>query len=138
MKRFQVQVPIYELTLHLVYGEYNKVRQLRNSLEFVQRFGTELTGEFSGVLSYRTHHFGLFFDQSRLTPEIIAHEVFHCTHRMLEYIGHELTTNSCEPHAYLCGWITDWMYKNLPYPTSRRPRRPTLPTKAKKQHVSIH
>ena len=57
--------------------------------------------------------FFLFFQRTAIDHQLIAHEVFHATHRMLEYCCHNLTPNAHEPHAYLCGFLTATVYRKL-------------------------
>ena len=44
---------------------------------------------------------------------MIAHEVTHVTNDIMRYVGHGLVGDMDEPHAYLCGYITDRVYKFL-------------------------
>lgn len=57
--------------------------------------------------------FALFFQGHNVSHEYIAHEVLHLTHRIMEYNNHELTPNGHEPHACLCGFLTDALYRKL-------------------------
>jgi hypothetical protein len=57
--------------------------------------------------------FALFFDIEYLNHGVIAHEIFHACHDILRFTGEEYHEENQEPYAYLCQWITDWVYKNI-------------------------
>ena len=44
--------------------------------------------------------------------DTIAHEATHGANQILGHIGHEIH-GSDEPHAYLVGWLTAWMYRHV-------------------------
>jgi hypothetical protein len=73
----------------------------------------DLDEDFGGRSIYKDGHFGLQIRRDCLEHNEIAHEVFHITHRIWHYLGHDLLAHSSEPHAYLCGFITDWVYAQL-------------------------
>jgi hypothetical protein len=54
--------------------------------------------------------FAIFLDRRALCHELIAHEIFHTTHKIMEYVGDSFTNRNPEPHAYLNGWITSHVY----------------------------
>ena len=37
--------------------------------------------------------------------DIVTHEVFHLTTRIMESAGVEFSSDNCEPYAYLHGWL---------------------------------
>jgi hypothetical protein len=41
-----------------------------------------------------------------------AHEASHVANHILDYIGHEIRGTD-EPHAYLIGWLTRWLWENV-------------------------
>ena len=40
-----------------------------------------------------------------------AHEASHAAGRILEHIGHQIPATD-EPHAYLTGWLTRWIWEH--------------------------
>ena len=49
--------------------------------------------------------------KNKTTHSTLAHEVVHCTHRILEEIAHTATFETDEPEAYLHAYITREIYK---------------------------
>lgn len=41
-----------------------------------------------------------------------AHEASHAAGRILEHAGHPLP-HTDEPHAYLVGWLTSWIWQHI-------------------------
>lgn len=67
----------------------------------------------AGMCDYYKNKFIVFFDRGWLSPALIAHEVFHATHRMLEWAGVGLGKQHAEAHAHLCGHLTQLVYDDL-------------------------
>lgn len=44
--------------------------------------------------------------------DTLAHEATHAAGQLLDHIGHRLQGVD-EPHAYLVGWLTRWMWQQL-------------------------
>jgi hypothetical protein len=78
-------------------------------------FGPWDSGEVIGLCSYDdAGKFGLFFKRGEVDHELIAHEVFHLTVRMLEYCEVRIPHGgNHETHAYLCGYLTTLVYSHL-------------------------
>ena len=55
--------------------------------------------------------FMLVFQSDTVTHRILAHEIAHCTFRIMEYIGCDHTDASDEPYSALHEYITDWVYQ---------------------------
>ena len=58
-------------------------------------------------------NFGAFFHTDCLDHETIAHEIFHLVILIMHGVQIPITVEGHEAHAYLCGWITKWMYEEL-------------------------
>ncbi len=41
---------------------------------------------------------------------ICAHEATHAAGQLLSHLGHKELNGSDEPHAYLVGWLTEWLW----------------------------
>lgn len=44
--------------------------------------------------------------------DTLAHEASHGAGQILQWIGHEVEGTD-EPHAYLVGWLTRWLFDNI-------------------------
>ena len=42
-----------------------------------------------------------------------AHEAAHAAGQILNWVGHSVPGTD-EPHAYLVGWLTQWLYEHTP------------------------
>ncbi len=71
--------------------------------------------DYSGLMSYDSKgKFFIFLRMDAVSHDIIAHEVFHATVRMLEHCCHAVHFDrDHEPHAYLCGFLTKLVYRDL-------------------------
>lgn len=113
-----IRVPIYDLDLLLC---------ITNDIIFSRKELNSLFGEYKGsdktsaMCSSENGNFGLFFNKRHLYDEVlnkinhglVSHEIFHMTHRMLEYVGCKFTNDNPESFAYLNGYLTDKVYEKL-------------------------
>jgi len=76
--------------------------EIRNSAYFVDRFGSE-PREFLGLCSRNGSNFGLFLP-NYICYNVIAHEAFHLTQRILERFNVPFEN---EPAALLNGYIVE-------------------------------
>lgn len=104
-------IPMYPFWLTLSVSD-DPVKA-RNKKSFL--FGKRIKGTALAIASHGkgSGHFGLFFKKGYIKHGTIAHEVLHITHRMLSSIKHKFKLKDQEPHAYLCEWITNWIYFTL-------------------------
>lgn len=103
-------VPIYGLRLMIVLTENAaQSRQARCDL-----FGPWEYSPCSGLASWdEGFRFALFFEKAELAHDLIAHEVFHVTHRMMERFGTRFSEQGHEPFALLCGWVSSAVYEDM-------------------------
>lgn len=66
-------------------------------------------GLFLLIGNNKKSHFTILLE-SKPKHAVIAHEVVHCTHRLLDGVRHEATFVYDEPEAYLHGWIIKEIY----------------------------
>jgi hypothetical protein len=72
------------------------------------------SSQYTGLCSWDNRgKFFLFFTIKCLDHSLIAHEVFHLTHRILEYCEASYHPQHSEAHAHLCGWLTNVVYQDL-------------------------
>lgn len=93
------EVPIYDAKVWLIVTD--SITRERKKWE--REFGPwNETSEYNGLCSYNGRRVGIFIDREH-TDEIglIAHEVFHATHRILDWVGVEFSVNNHEPFAYM-------------------------------------
>jgi hypothetical protein len=67
-------------------------------------------------------HLVLWLDMARLDDvadlvDTIAHEAAHGAGQILDWVGHDIRGID-EPHAYLVGWLTRWMYTTVTQPAT--------------------
>jgi len=74
--------------------------------------GTEYPNA-AGLCCYQRRNIAILLDRKSLDHNLIAHEVMHATHRLLEYCGMELTDSSGETYACLNGLMAKLVYEDL-------------------------
>lgn len=67
----------------------------------------------AGLCLHRNRKISILIDRDYVTHDVIAHEVLHATHRLLEYIGMELGDKTGEAYSCLAGHLTGLVYKDL-------------------------
>lgn len=68
------------------------------------------------LLAYRGSKFLLAFHENDKSIEVIAHEVFHLTHRILELCTCNFDAGHHEQGAYLNGWLMELITHALSAP----------------------
>lgn len=102
----RLEVPIYDVNLWLVSGDRDAVRAARAELEHL--FGPPPTNDdWAAMHSYRDANFGLFIPTDGKCPKVLAHEIFHLTHRILEWTNSNFDPDHHEQGALLCGFLTE-------------------------------
>lgn len=106
-KRIKIKtiIPIYDAVLWIVVTDH--ISKERRKMEHL--FGPAPDGhEYDALCSHSGgHNFALFFDRKALSMKIIAHEVFHLTHRMLEWVSANFDKDHHEQGSLLCGYLMD-------------------------------
>ncbi len=104
-------VPLYSVRLLIVVTEdVERSRVSRNHLFYPPRNDHS---SWTGLCAYNGFRIGLFFERAELCHDLIAHEVFHATHRVLERAGVAFALHNHEPFAHLNGWLTGLVYSEL-------------------------
>lgn len=103
MKTSHARIPLYNARVTLVFTTDFPAAFKRFMLEPPR--STENYG--AGAFAEAGQMF-MFFDAKELTVGDIAHEVFHTVHHVFEYVEGDF---SHEPYAYLCDWLTTWVYR---------------------------
>ena len=97
MDMYPVEVRIYVVENVVRWTEANRFPVNRNRIACCGRDGA---GSFL-----------LVFQGGSLTTRVVAHEIAHCTFRIMEYIGCPHSDDSDEPYASLHEHITAWVYQ---------------------------
>lgn len=103
--KIKFQVPIHEVSVMVI---------LTKDIEsaYKREFGIEIGKAQMACLGYNKRKFGLFFEPNILDhKEIIAHELFHLTHRILEKNTMNFDEYHHEMGAYLCEYLTKRIFK---------------------------
>lgn len=81
--------------------------------EMKQPRGNPASDDFHACHAYNGDEFALYFPLKKLRHSDVAHEIFHCTHRVWERCGDKFQVNHSEPYAFLNGFLHDWVYAQL-------------------------
>ena len=120
------RLDIYGVELHLATTR-REWATLRRRLDFLDK-----TPSSNGISCFavwepkrgcgvRQPHLAFWLDAEALTtdmPEFVetmAHEAAHGAGQILHWTGHDFRgeNGSDEPHAYLVGWLTRWMWEQV-------------------------
>lgn len=109
-KRFHV--PIFDVRVAVVVTTDIPAAYLRE-------FGVRIGDTRMACLGYDKSRFGLFLEPRAVKRrEIIAHEVFHLTHRILEFC----CMNFDECHHEVGAYLNEWLTKRVAEVLGRRRR----------------
>lgn len=107
MIKKKFQVPIHDVTVVVVVTADIPAAYKRE-------FGVEIGNAQMACLGYDKRKFGLFFEPAaQLRQEIIVHEIFHLTHRILEKNHMNFDESHHEMGAYLCEYLTKIVFSVL-------------------------
>lgn len=100
-------LPIFGARLQLIVA--NDIRAERKKQE--KLFGPVPEENFDALCARSGgHNFALFFEPNGLTRRIVAHELFHLTHRICEWAGVKFDHES---FALLNGALHEWVYSKI-------------------------
>ena len=99
-------VPIYEAEVWVIVSD-NIAKEREN---FNDLFGPFDGERFDAICTYSGGQtFALFFTPRALTYRVIAHEVFHLTHRILDWVG----ANFDSKHHETAALLHDYLFHNV-------------------------
>lgn len=106
-----IHVPIYNAKVWLIVDK----DIIKERKKWEDHFGPAPEIENYVALCCRSGRatFALFFSKQALTREIIAHEVFHLTHRILEWASANFDPEHHEQGALLHGYLMEKICKEL-------------------------
>lgn len=108
----RLEIPIYGAVLWLVVTE--DIAKERRGME--RWFGPGPDDNiYDALCSYGTgHNFALFFEPKAAHEiKIVAHEVFHLTHRILDWCGANFDSRHHETAALLHGFLIDLVMREI-------------------------
>lgn len=101
----EFDIPIYNLTVHIIISP--SAVESRNELSETMEWEV-FDGTAQALVSWNHNakpgHFYVFLETG-VNLGVLVHELFHLTHRMLEYVGVEFSTNNHEPFAYMNEYV---------------------------------
>jgi hypothetical protein len=108
-----LRVPIYNATVWLVIAD----DIIAERKKFDREFGAGEDYHCRAMCCYSPSNgcFALMFDRNQLTAEVLAHEIFHLTHRILEWSDSHFDKDHHEQGCLLCGFLTEWVIKQIKY-----------------------
>lgn len=101
-----LKIPVYECTLQFIITDHlmEEVNRIYKKLDIPELFVDQAEG---CLISTDIDVYMLLLDVKYLSHNTIAHEIFHAVIRMTE--DREISDD--EQQAWLCGWITQHLYK---------------------------
>lgn len=99
-QRIKFYVPIFDVSVAVIV-----TTDIPDA--YRREFGTQIEDLRMACLGYEGKRHCLFFEPTAvIRPEIVAHEVFHLTHRILERCCMNFDPGHHEVGAYLNEWLT--------------------------------
>lgn len=102
--RLRQDIPIYNVELWIVVDLNIHDRRREMSNEFGEVTDPDT---WKGMACWQGPCFGLFFARDSIDTETIAHEVFHLTHRILEWTNVRFSPTDHESAALLHGYLME-------------------------------
>jgi len=102
MEKHRIQIPLYNGNLYLIDTE-----DVVTAVETTQDNDYDITSTESCLISKRSGDFYLYIDLKNCSMGLLCHELFHATHRILEYFGVEFNKDNHEPFAYLIEYLVN-------------------------------
>ena len=102
MEKHWIEIPLYNGNLYVI-----DTKDVEQAVKDTQDDDYEITSSESCLISQRSGDFYLYIDLQYGSMGLLAHELFHATHRILEYFGVEFTRDNHEPFAYLMEYLVN-------------------------------
>jgi hypothetical protein len=100
MKKYRIDIPLYNGTLYVI-----DTTNVEQAVKNTHGNDYDIDDTESCLISKHSGDFYLYIDLVECSIGILAHELFHATHRILEYFGVEFTSKNHEPFAYLLEYL---------------------------------
>lgn len=105
------KIPIYQVEVEIVLS--HNVLNAQLCPKRVKRYGDFEESEQAGEVLHNGSRFCLILQRDSLDYNLVGHEVFHLTHRIMESVGAEIGPDCHEPYAYLCGYLMQLVVDDL-------------------------
>lgn len=106
----EFRIPVYDVALLVCACDDPVKRRIRYSKTLGEYDG----GDFSGLCSWNGKgSFAVFIKSECVDINTISHEVFHLTHRIMEFCSCNFDEDHHEQGAYLMGYLMDLICKTL-------------------------
>ena len=98
-------VPIYNASVRVIVTDYIPSARA----EYDRIYGESPRDDYVALCAWSSNgECALFFERKRLRKSIVAHEIFHLTHRILEWSnGCQFGESNHEQGAKLCEYLTE-------------------------------
>lgn len=103
MKRHTIHIPIYNGILHVIDSDDIQQAIKDTKSEHDCEDHENVDAFVTSNHNINPGNWYLFIDLNNLS--LLVHELFHVTHRVLEYFGVKFTTKNHEPFAYLIEYL---------------------------------
>jgi hypothetical protein len=111
-KTYKFSIDIYHSQVWIVVSD--SMAKTRTSKKWTERLGYyKPEDNMQALTTNRGFANAVFLTRGKIDHGVLAHEIYHVTNNIMEYISHELDTNHHEPHCYLCQYITQKVYNKL-------------------------
>lgn len=102
-----------EFGFQLSFCVTNDVTSSRWKLQEV--YGPFIKDACNGLVSVNDEktRYSIFLNRGKITHDLIGHEVFHLTHRILDGLNSKFNIDQHEFAAVLCGDLSGWVYSQL-------------------------
>lgn len=107
----RLEVPIFDLTIHLVLSE--DIFAARRNLS--RLFGPPPSEDYSALVSANDNmHYAMLLHPRALEDlATVSHEMFHLTHRIMDERGFKFDIDNHEAFAQMHGYLTRVIYAHL-------------------------
>jgi len=106
-----IKVPIYNTRFELVATD-DMIKSQKKEPRF-SFLGKQKPTDAHGLAMYCDWNFCVILDSRCVNHNVIAHEIFHATHRILDYCGLKFKVGNQEAFAHLNGYLSDFTYHQL-------------------------
>jgi hypothetical protein len=103
---------IYGAKIFLLVCDEKDFQKTRNTLD--KEFGHYDMVCCNGLSGCSTRNrYYILMLRNLCNIDVLGHECFHVTHRIMELVGVRITPDNHEPHACLYSWLLDRCYRQL-------------------------
>lgn len=109
MTNYQLEIPIYDCIVDVFFVESPVKKAIELNLVNTEKEIVEFDGYCADNEDNQSKFYLIFCKNPSIN--VIAHEVFHLTSKIISLIGSSLNEETEEPFAYLHGYILEMVYE---------------------------